>query len=294
MSAIATSLPHVCHTIAEMRATLGSLRAAGKTVGLVPTMGALHEGHLSLVRQAKRECDVAIATIFVNPTQFGPQEDFQKYPRTLARDLELLAQAACEFVFAPEAAEMYPPGAGTFVEPPKIADVLEGVCRPGHFRGVATIVLKLFNIIPADVAYFGQKDFQQALLIRHLAADLNVPVRIKVCPIVREADGLALSSRNRYLSPAERTTALAISRSLAQAQALVASNERDAAAIKARMLEVLARGGIERVEYVALADPETLVERARLDAPTVALVAAWVGTTRLIDNQLLSPPPANP
>ena len=281
--------PRMITTIAEMLATVRGLR--GKSVGLVPTMGALHEGHLSLVRQAKRECDVVVATIFVNPAQFSPHEDFQKYPRTLESDLNFLASVSCDFVFVPEPSEIYPPDASTFVEPPVVAAPLEGVCRPGHFRGVATIVLKLFNIIPADSAYFGQKDFQQALVIRKMAADLNVPMRIIVCPIVRESDGLAMSSRNRYLSPAEREQSLAISRSLKLAERLVASGERDAVAIKSRMTDTLAAAGIDRVEYIALADPETLAELPHVDRPTVALIAAFVGSTRLIDNQILLPDP---
>ena len=197
-----------------MRAVVRELQHAGKSVGLVPTMGALHQGHLSLVRRAKSDCDVAVATIFVNPTQFAPHEDFSRYPRTLESDLAALAAAKCDLVFVPSREEMYPPAASTFVEPPQVAQPLEGVFRPGHFRGVATVVLKLFNIIPADKAYFGQKDFQQALVIQRMVADLNVPVQVVVCPIIREPDGLAMSSRNRYLSPSERQQGLALSRAL--------------------------------------------------------------------------------
>lgn len=261
--------------------------SAGRTIGLVPTMGALHEGHLSLVRRAKAECDAVVATIFVNPAQFGPHEDFDKYPRTLERDLELLGQVGCDLVFAPPKDEMYPAGFSTYVEPPAVAAPLEGVCRPGHFRGVATVVLKLLNLVPADVAYFGQKDYQQSLVIQHMARDLNLPIRIAVCPIVRESDGLALSSRNRYLSSAERQQALALSRGLARAESLVRAGERTAAVIVAALRGELAAAGIERIEYATVADAETLEEVRLLDRPAVALVAAFVGATRLIDNTLL-------
>ena len=208
-------------TPAEIQRESRALSVEGKTVGLVPTMGALHEGHLSLVRRARGECDVVIATIFVNPAQFGPSEDFSRYPRTIERDLELLAAEGCDLVFVPPQEEVYPSDFSTFVEPPAVALPLEGRFRPGHFRGVATVVLKLFNLIPANVAYFGQKDYQQALVIQHMVRDLNLPIKIAVCPIVREPDGLALSSRNRYLSTAEREQALALSRTLQLAEQLV-------------------------------------------------------------------------
>ena len=270
-----------------MQATVRELQRAGKTVGLIPTMGALHEGHLSLVRRAKSECEVAVATIFVNPTQFAPNEDFSKYPRTLDADLQLLASADCDLVFVPSREEMYPPDASTFIEPPQVAQPLEGVFRPAHFRGVATVVLKLFNIIPADKAYFGQKDFQQALVIQHMAADLNLPVQVVVCPIIREADGLAMSSRNRYLSSSERGQALALSRALHLVQEQASRGVRDASVLKGQMEEVLESAGIERVDYATIADQKTLAEVTLLDSPAVALIAAFVGTTRLIDNCLL-------
>jgi pantoate--beta-alanine ligase len=277
-------------TAAEIYAEVRALRAIGKSIGLVPTMGALHEGHLSLVRRARNECDVVVATIFVNPSQFGPQEDFSRYPRTLERDLELLAAEGCDLVFAPPKDEIYPPGFSTYVEPPAVSLPLEGKCRAGHFRGVATVVLKLFNLIPADVAYFGQKDYQQSLVIRHMVRDLNLPIQIAVCPIVREGDGLALSSRNRYLSPAERQQALALSRSLKRANELVCSGQRDPAAIAAAMRGELTAAGIERIDYATVADAQTLEELNTLDRSAVALVACFVGTTRLIDNCLLNSP----
>jgi pantoate--beta-alanine ligase len=279
--------PRLISSISEMQATVRELQRGGKTVGLVPTMGALHEGHLSLVRRAKSECEVAVATIFVNPTQFAPNEDFSKYPRTLEADLQLLGSAKCDLVFVPSREEMYPKDASTFVEPPQVAQPLEGVFRPAHFRGVATIVLKLFNIIPADQAYFGQKDFQQALVIQHMVADLNLPVQVVVCPIFREADGLAMSSRNRYLSSSERGQALALSRALNLAQEQVSRGVRDASVLKSQMQEVLESAGIERVDYATIADQKTLAEVTLLDSPAVALIAAFVGTTRLIDNCLL-------
>ena len=274
-------------TAAEIQAATRALRAAGKSVGLVPTMGALHEGHLSLVRRARAECDAVIATIFVNPAQFGPQEDFSRYPRTLERDLELLAAEGCDLVFVPSRVEIYPAGFSTYVEPPAVAAPLEGRFRPGHFRGVATVVLKLFHLIPAAVAYFGQKDYQQSLVIRHMVRDLNLPIQITVCPIVREPDGLALSSRNRYLSSAERDQALALSRCLKRAVELICGGQRDPSAIAAAMHSELTAAGIERIDYAAVADAQTLAELNTLDRPAVALVACHVGTTRLIDNTLL-------
>jgi len=271
----------------DMQARMGELRRAGRRIGLVPTMGALHEGHLSLVRAARERADVVVATIFVNPTQFGPSEDLGKYPRTLEADLRALANNGCDWVFVPQPSEMYPQGFSTFVEPPSVASPLEGVCRPGHFRGVATVVLKLLEIVPADVACFGQKDYQQALVIRRMAEDLNLPVEIVTCPIVREPDGLAMSSRNRYLSPGERGQGLALSRALKEADRLVRAGERSARAIEAVMRNILADSGIDRIDYATVADAETLSEIARIDGRAVALIACYVGATRLIDNQIL-------
>jgi pantoate--beta-alanine ligase len=275
----------------QMQQAVLELRQLGRRVGLVPTMGALHEGHLSLVRAARERSDNVVVTIFVNPTQFGPREDLARYPRTLEADLQALSEKNCDLVFVPQAADIYPPGFSTYIEPPAVAQPLEGVCRPGHYRGVATVVLKLFNLIPANCACFGQKDYQQLLVIRHMVRDLDLPIEIVPCPTIRETDGLALSSRNRYLSPAERQQALAISRALDRAEQLVAGGDRDGGAILAEMHRVLNAAGIERIDYVALGDPETLAEMPTLDGPAIALVAAYVGTTRLIDNRLLSPVP---
>jgi pantoate--beta-alanine ligase len=275
----------------QIQADVLNLKRQGRRVAVVPTMGALHAGHLSLVEIARQRADTVVATIFVNPTQFGPQEDFSKYPRTLEADLAALSAAGCDVVFVPAADEIYPPGFSTYVEPPSVAQPLEGVCRPGHFRGVATIVLKLFNLVPADIACFGQKDYQQLIVIRRMALDLNLPIEIIPCPIVREPDGLAMSSRNRYLSPTERQQALALSRALDRAEQLAAAGERDGGKIAEAMHAVLRQAGISRVDYAVVADSETLAEKPKLDGPAVALLAAFVGTTRLIDNRLLNPGP---
>ncbi len=276
-------------TIDGIQAETMRLRQLGRRVGLVPTMGALHEGHLSLVEVARERADVVVATIFVNPTQFGLSEDLAKYPRTLDADLRALSTAGCDLVFVPATGDMYPPGSSTFVEPPAVSQPLEGLCRPGHFRGVATIVLKLLNIIPADLACFGQKDFQQAQVIRRMVADLNVPIEIVVCPIIREPDGLAMSSRNRYLSPAERQQALALALALDEAERLVATGVLDSEPILAAMGNKLRSAGITRIDYVALADPESLAPVTQIDGRAVALIACYVGSTRLIDNRLLGP-----
>ena len=282
-------LPHVLTTVAEIRAALAPCRREGKRIGLVPTMGALHEGHLSLVRASKAEGDLTVVWIYVNPSQFGPREDLANYPRTLHADLEKLATCNTEFVMAPRDAEVYRPGHATWVEVGAIAEPLEGHCRPGHFRGVATIVLKLLNMVRPDVAYFGQKDYQQAAVIRRMVADLDVAVEVRVCPTVREADGLAMSSRNAYLSPEARQRAGVLWRSLELARQLVAQGERDAAAIIQAMTQrILAVGAT--IDYVALVDPESLSAVARISGPTLAALAVRIDGARLIDNALLEPP----
>ncbi len=281
------SSPRVVCTVPELRTIVAELRRAGKRLGLVPTMGALHDGHLSLVRASRRECDATLVTIFVNPTQFGPHEDYTKYPRTVAADVELLAREQVDVVFVPSREQMYPEGSSTWVEPPSVAAPLEGICRPGHFRGVATVVLKLFQLIPADVAFFGQKDFQQCRVIECMVADLDVPIEIRRCPIVREPDGLALSSRNRFLSTEDRRQAMAISRCLRAGRQLIQGGERHSPLIRDAMRMVLTDAGITRIDYVAIADPDTLIEMAQVDGRAVLLVAAQVGSTRLIDNCLI-------
>jgi pantoate--beta-alanine ligase len=290
LPAAASSQPtlRVFTSPAAIQGEVLDLRRQGKRIGFVPTMGALHAGHISLVERARESADVVVASIFVNPTQFGPQEDLQKYPRTLDDDLRGLSAAGCELVFLPSAAEIYPPGFSMYVDPPAVAQPLEGVCRPGHFRGVATVVLKLFHIVPAHVACFGQKDYQQLQVIKRMVEDLAIPIEILGCPTVREADGLAMSSRNRYLSAAERQQALSLSRALTQAEQMVQGGERNAKSIAAAMKETLHKAGIEKIDYAVVADPETLVELSTIERSAVALIAAHVGSTRLIDNRILA------
>ncbi|MEN6457471.1 MAG: pantoate--beta-alanine ligase [Thermoguttaceae bacterium] len=275
-------------TITDLRAHVAALRDQGRRIGLVPTMGALHEGHLSLVRAARSECDCTVVSIFVNPSQFGPNEDFAKYPRTLDADTALLAGCGADIVFAPSSEEVYRPEHATWVEPGPVAGPLEGECRPGHFRGVATIVLKLFHLVQPDVAFFGQKDYQQSVVIRRMVSDLNVPVRVQVCPTIREPDGLALSSRNRYLGPDERRQALVLSKSLELAARLVAEGQRHSATILAKMRELIATAPDARIDYAALVDPETLQPVEAVAGVTMAVLAVQIGATRLIDNYLLA------
>ncbi|HAN96209.1 MAG TPA: pantoate--beta-alanine ligase [Planctomycetaceae bacterium] len=261
-------------------------RAAGERVGVVPTMGALHAGHVSLITAARETCDRTVATIFVNPTQFAPHEDLAKYPRTFEQDRARLAEVGTDAIFAPPVEAMYPAGFSTYVEPPSVAASLEGTIRPGHFRGVCTVVLKLFQIVPADVAVFGAKDFQQALVIRRMVRDLALPIEIDVRPTVREPDGLAMSSRNVYLSPDERRRALALSRALAEAAHRVASGERSRTAVEQAMRAIL-EPEVDSIDYAVVAEPESLECPARIELPAVALIAARVGSTRLIDNRRL-------
>jgi pantoate--beta-alanine ligase len=271
-----------------MRQAIAKAHQAGKTVGFVPTMGALHEGHLSLIAAAREECDLAVASIFVNPTQFSPQEDFRTYPRDLERDMSLLSSRGCDLVFAPSNEIMYAPNHSTFVDVGPIGQVFEGEFRPTHFRGVATIVLKLFQLVPANRAYFGRKDYQQTIVIRQMAADLNVPIEIRVCPTMREPDGLAMSSRNAYLSPDERSRAVVLSRSLRLAEGLAGEGERKVATIRDRMLaEIQQTGGVD-VQYIAFVRDGTLTPVDQIDGPTTIALAATVGKTRLIDNTLIS------
>lgn len=277
--------PLVVRTGGEARAAIRAAQREGKRVGLVPTMGALHEGHLSLVEAARRECEYTAATIFVNPTQFGPREDFSRYPRTWDEDLAALARIGVDLVFAPETAEMYPPNCTTAIEPPRVAEPLEGRFRPGHFRGVATIVMKLFQLLPADAAFFGQKDYQQTLVVRRMVEDLNVPVQIVVCPTIRDADGLAMSSRNRYLSADERRQALSISRGLRRAQESFRQGERRTSVLCEAIEASLRDASVSSIDYVAVADPESLeAPGEQVSGTAMALVACRVGTTRLIDN----------
>ena len=278
---------NIVGTIAEMRALCRSAKSGGKRLGLVPTMGALHEGHLSLVRAAKEKTDVIATSIFVNPTQFGPTEDFSRYPRALEKDCAILWREGVEFVFAPAVEEMYPAGAVTWVTVGGLSDRLCGKSRPGHFRGVATVVAKLFHIIEPDAAFFGQKDAAQHAIIRKMVRDLDMPVAIEVCPIVREADGLALSSRNTYLNTEERKSALVLYRSLQCAQELFRTGERNSAKLIAAARQEFASESNVRLDYFKIVNPDSLEHVLDTSSPSLAAVAAYVGNTRLIDNIVL-------
>lgn len=283
-----TTRQHVIRTCEQMYREVLAAKAEGKSVGVVMTMGALHAGHLSLAKASCKACDYTVVTIFVNPTQFGAEEDLDQYPRELQRDLERLSELNVDSVFAPSSTEMYADGLATTINPHPIARKLEGLCRPGHFSGVATIVLKLLNVIPADKAFFGSKDYQQYLVIKKLVEDLNVPVDIIACPIVRELDGLAMSSRNRYLSDTQREQAIAISQSLKLAADLASEGEM-AGRIATRIRRRLAEAGIRRIDYVAIVDPDTLIDLKQIDTPALVAIAAYVGQTRLIDNRIIRP-----
>src|SRR5580700_5118121 len=277
----------VLQTIADTRSACARIRLAGKTLGLVPTMGALHEGHLSLVRAAQASCDAVAVSIFVNPTQFGPKEDFASYPRTLEQDCRILEAAGVDLVFAPSVEEMYPKGASTFVEVARLSDHLDGASRPGHFRGVATVVTKLLHIFVPDHAFFGQKDAAQVAVLRKMVRDLLFPVQLDVCPTVREPDGLALSSRNSYLSAEQRRQALVLSRALLAVQREAEGGEKDASKLLAVALHILQEEPAAQVDYCRIVDPNTLEDVDHVGDGALVALAARVGTTRLIDNLLL-------
>jgi len=277
------------NTIQDLRKELASLPRAGKTIGLVPTMGALHEGHLSLVRAAKTQTDIVVVTLFVNPLQFGPKEDLAKYPRNLERDRELLESEGTEFLFAPTAEEMYPPGAVTYVIVEELSSRLDGLSRPGHFRGVTTVVAKLFHIVQPARAFFGQKDAAQVAVLRRMVRDLNFPVEIVVCPIVRETDGLALSSRNVYLNATERQQALILSKALSRIREDFKKGERSTARLIALGQEALSKEPAARLDYLTIVDPDTLEAIESVERPALLAIAAWIGSTRLIDNEILIP-----
>lgn len=272
-----------------VRSHVREAKRQGRIVGCVPTMGALHDGHCSLIEQARRDCDFVVGTIFVNPTQFGPGEDFSRYPRTLEADLDRCRTAGADLVFTPAASVMYQKDADTVVVPGQLATVLEGAIRPGHFSGVTTVVTKLFGITEPDVAFFGQKDFQQQLIIRRMVRDLNLAVRIVTCPIIRESDGLAMSSRNRYLTETERAVAGDIHQALREAIRLADCGECSAAEVALQMRRRLERSGQLQVQYAVVANPETLEEYQTEERgiEAVALIAVQLGSTRLIDNALL-------
>jgi len=274
-------------TIAQVRKAIDAAKSSGKRIGFVPTMGALHAGHGSLIEAAARQCDFVVVSIFVNPTQFGPTEDLAKYPRTLEADMELCRQTGADVVFAPEANEMYPSQQLTWVDVEKLTTGLCGKSRPGHFRGVTTVCTKLFNIVYPDVAFFGQKDAQQAAIIKRMVSDLNFPLEIVICPTVREKSGLAMSSRNKYLSESQRADAAAINQSLQAARHAIISGQRQTTAIIALMREILDRTGVIETEYIHIVDSESLEDVDTITRPVLIALAAKIGATRLIDNILL-------
>ena len=281
---MATTEIQIIPSVEALNQTIWQIQQKQSSIGFVPTMGALHEGHLSLVRASRQKCDVTIVSIFVNPTQFAPHEDLDQYPRPIENDLQLLAKEGVDWVFVPQPDQMYPPGCSTSINPPDVARRLEGESRPTHFGGVATVVLKLLNMTQCDVAFFGQKDYQQALVIQHLVRDLNLPTKIEVCPIVRDHDGLALSSRNVFLTADERESALCLSRTLNETAAMIAEGETDGRVIMAHMTQSLIEGGVTETDYAVIADAETLELLEDVRRPAVLLLAAKVGNTRLIDN----------
>lgn len=280
---------------ADVRDAVAAARVAGKTVGFAPTMGALHEGHLSLMRAAGARCDLVVASIFVNPTQFGPNEDFERYPRRIEADMELLAPAGVHLVWTPTTDEMYVDGAQVTVDPGPLAARWEGAIRPGHFTGVATVVTKLLSVVRPDAAFFGEKDYQQLAIVRALVRDLDIGCEIVDCPIVRDPDGLALSSRNAYLSPEERHAGLGLAHALWAAASELVLGERDARALEAAMRDAAARhaGDALVLDYAAVVDAASLEPLVTLDREARAIIAGRVGTTRLLDNVALTPPPAS-
>ena len=267
-----------------MQRVCRGIKQKGKIIGFVPTMGYLHEGHLSLVRVAKKKSDVLVVSIFINPTQFGPKDDFKRYPKDLKRDKRLLKEIGCDFLFVPDIKNMYPEGYDTYVEVENLTRILEGASRPEHFKGVTTIVAKLFNIVQPDIAVFGQKDFQQAVVIKRMVKDLNFPVKIIVAPTIREKSGLALSSRNLYLSDEEKKQALVLYQSLNLAKKMIESGERDSRRIKNRMRLLIQKKPKAKIDYIAINDSETLRPLKKLKGNVLISLAVRVGKTRLIDN----------
>ncbi|QER42500.1 pantoate--beta-alanine ligase [Thermodesulfobacterium sp. TA1] len=282
-------MAEVIRAIPEMKNKSKELKKAGYKIGFVPTMGYLHEGHLFLVRKAKELADKVVVSIFVNPLQFGPREDFKEYPRDFERDLGLLKKEGVDIVFAPLEEEMYPPDYQTYVEVVRLTDKLCGAFRPGHFKGVTTVVLKLFNIVQPDIAVFGEKDYQQLLVIRQMVKDLNLDIEVIGHPVVREPDGLAMSSRNIYLSPKERDSALSLNRALQLAEKLVKEGERNPEKIKRSLSEFLKMYPYIIVQYIEVVDPETLEPVEIIEKPVLCAIAAYVGKARLIDNKIIEP-----
>ncbi len=282
--------PTIVTTAQLVRQTVSAARGKGRTIGFVPTMGALHAGHISLIDAAKKNDDYVIVSIFVNPTQFGPNEDFSAYPRTMETDREICHKAGVDLIFAPEQSEIYPPGDETRVQPGSLADRLCGPFRPGHFEGVCTVVAKLFNIVQPDVAYFGQKDAQQAAIIRRMTTDLRMPVRIEVCPLIRDTDGLALSSRNVRLKANEREQALSLYRALCMGRELLKKGEPSMGRIIAAMRAEIGKYPEIRVDYLSIVEPETLADAKSPQGPLMLAGAVRIGDVRLIDNVLVDLP----
>lgn len=274
----------IIKTIKDMQTLSRRLRSEKKTIGFVPTMGALHEGHLSLVKRSKNENDITIVSIFVNPTQFGLKEDFQQYPRDLEGDIKKLSSISADIVFAPENYEMYPEGFSTIINVGSIGDILCGASRPGHFNGVVTVVAKLFNVVIPDKAYFGQKDFQQAVVIKKLIKELNFDIDIVVCPTIREKDGLAMSSRNCYLNQSERNSATILYKALKHAEALIIKGVKDSSYIKKEMEDMVKSEPLAKVEYIEIVEPQSLKIIKTIELPIVICLAVRIGSTRLIDN----------
>ena len=278
-------------SIEDVRASVGAARNSGKTIGLVPTMGALHAGHISLIEAAVKRCDFVVVSIFVNPTQFGPGEDLEQYPRPVEADLEICRNSGVDVVFMPSAEQMYPAGNQTWVTVEKLTDVLCGVSRPKHFRGVTTVCAKLFNIVGADIAFFGQKDAQQAIIIKRMVSDLNMRLEIVVCPTVREKSGLAVSSRNQYLSPQEKKDASLIYKSLAKSRQMLAMGEFQCELIAGEMRRILGESAAIEIEYISIVDAESLERLEYINKKALIAVAVRLGTTRLIDNIIVEAKP---
>lgn len=271
-------------SVKEVRETLSSPRKFGQVIGLVPTMGALHAGHIKLIETARTECGFVVVSIFVNPLQFGPNEDYARYPKALAQDLEICSRSGTDLVFNPSVEEMYPVPQLTFTEVTRVSERLCGASRPGHFQGVATVVLKLFNVVQPDRAYFGEKDMQQLAVIRRMVRDLNLPVTVVGVPTVRESDGLALSSRNQYLNPEQRKAAPALYRALQEGEKVVRGGEKDSARVRETALKVLRQEPSIKVEYLEIVDPEEIQPVTTIEGPVRIAAAIWLGSTRLIDN----------
>lgn len=270
-----------------MQRLVKKLKSEGKTIGFVPTMGYLHEGHLSLARQAREDTDIVVMSIYVNPLQFGPKEDFQRYPRDLKRDVKLAKSVGVDIIFTPSDEEMYPPDYVTYVEVEKLTERLCGQFRPGHFKGVTTVVTKLFNIVKPDIAYFGQKDAQQARVIEKMVEDLNMDIKIKIMPIVREKDGLAMSSRNVYLSSEERKKAVSLYLALRKAEGLISQGEREPEKIIEEMKKILVKSGVSRIDYIEIVDSQNLKPLKKIKGKFLIALAVWIGKTRLIDNTII-------